>query len=355
MAIDKLVDSTQLDADLTSVANAIRSKGGTSAQLAFPAEFVQAIGDIETGGGGDYVANDWLDKNKPVGEVSSNISGSLGYFTFFNRDGITKLNIPNVTLVQRSFCQSCGALEEVIAPELETINPYAFAETAAMNKPLYVPKAVISNNAFEASTVPIIVYYRCANANSKVFLNNKGLTAVDQLSGYALNGGEVFKGCTALKTVILRATSVVAMSGIGIFASTPFANGQSGGTLYVPSALIDNYQAATGWSTILGYPNNQILPIEGSIYETQYADGTACETRYINYALTNCVSSSMAKSTTSGNAFSTTITANDGYTLDSVSVVMGGVDVTSTVYEPSTGEISIAAVDGSIFITATAA
>ena len=29
MAVDKLVDSTQLDADLTSVANAIRTKGGT--------------------------------------------------------------------------------------------------------------------------------------------------------------------------------------------------------------------------------------------------------------------------------------------------------------------------------------
>ena len=51
MAVDKLVDSTQLDADLTSVANAIRTKGGTSAQLAFPAEFVQAIEDIQTGGG----------------------------------------------------------------------------------------------------------------------------------------------------------------------------------------------------------------------------------------------------------------------------------------------------------------
>lgn len=52
MALDKLVDSTQLDADLTSVANAIRAKGGTSAQLAFPAGFVSAIGAILTGGGG---------------------------------------------------------------------------------------------------------------------------------------------------------------------------------------------------------------------------------------------------------------------------------------------------------------
>lgn len=52
MALDKLVDSTQLDTDLTAVANAIRTKGGTSAQLAFPSEFVSAIEAISTGGGG---------------------------------------------------------------------------------------------------------------------------------------------------------------------------------------------------------------------------------------------------------------------------------------------------------------
>lgn len=50
MAVDKLVDSTQLNADLTSVANAIRTKGGTSAQLAFPSGFVSAVNAIPTGG-----------------------------------------------------------------------------------------------------------------------------------------------------------------------------------------------------------------------------------------------------------------------------------------------------------------
>ena len=52
MSVDKLVDSTQLDADLTSVANAIRTKGGTSASLAFPTDFVSAIAAIPSGGGG---------------------------------------------------------------------------------------------------------------------------------------------------------------------------------------------------------------------------------------------------------------------------------------------------------------
>ena len=59
MSLDKLVDSTQLDSDLTSVANAIRAKSGGSSQLAFPAGFVSEIGNIPTGGGGG-------DNGKPV-------------------------------------------------------------------------------------------------------------------------------------------------------------------------------------------------------------------------------------------------------------------------------------------------
>lgn len=52
MALDKLVDSAQLDSDLTSVANAIRAKSGGSGQLAFPSGFVSEIGIIPSGGGG---------------------------------------------------------------------------------------------------------------------------------------------------------------------------------------------------------------------------------------------------------------------------------------------------------------
>ena len=55
MSADKLVDSTQLDSDLTSVANAIRTKGGTSASLTFPSDFVSAINAISGGGGSTLI------------------------------------------------------------------------------------------------------------------------------------------------------------------------------------------------------------------------------------------------------------------------------------------------------------
>lgn len=52
MALDKLVDSTQLDSDLGDVADAIRAKSGGTSQLAFPAGFITEIQSISTGGSG---------------------------------------------------------------------------------------------------------------------------------------------------------------------------------------------------------------------------------------------------------------------------------------------------------------
>lgn len=49
MAYDKVVDSALLDSKLTQVADAIRTKGNTSADLQFPSGFISAIQAIQTG------------------------------------------------------------------------------------------------------------------------------------------------------------------------------------------------------------------------------------------------------------------------------------------------------------------
>lgn len=55
MAIDKAIDSAVLDANLATVADAIRAKGGTSEPLSFPTGFAEAIAAIQAGGGGEGV------------------------------------------------------------------------------------------------------------------------------------------------------------------------------------------------------------------------------------------------------------------------------------------------------------
>lgn len=68
------------------------------------------------------------------------------------------------------------------------------------------------------------------------------------------------------------------------------------------------------------------------------------------------VSGTNASSTkaTEGKAFTITLTAASGYTIDTVTVTMNSTDITSTAYNSSTGVISIASVTGAIVITATA-
>jgi hypothetical protein len=45
----KMVDAEQLEADLTTVADKIRAKGGTSGKMTFPAGFAEAVESISTG------------------------------------------------------------------------------------------------------------------------------------------------------------------------------------------------------------------------------------------------------------------------------------------------------------------
>lgn len=89
MAVDKLVDSTQLDADLTSVADAIRTKGGTSSSLAFPAGFVSAIDAIETGGGGSNVEYGTYTPTERTMSHTITTTGDWNNFAVFAGEGFS--------------------------------------------------------------------------------------------------------------------------------------------------------------------------------------------------------------------------------------------------------------------------
>lgn len=72
----------------------------------------------------------------------------------------------------------------------------------------------------------------------------------------------------------------------------------------------------------------------------------------VSYALTSVTSSSAVATIKSGEAYTTTLSVADNYTIKSVTVTMGGVDITSEAY--SNGTISISEVTGDVVITAVA-
>ena len=96
--------------------------------------------------------------------------------------------------------------------------------------------------------------------------------SVPSVDGYG------FSNANSCDTIILRKTDgVVSLANTSNTMGGKWYSNGTGGTLYVPFALISEYQTATNWSVFMGYPNNHIEAIEGSQYEHYYADGTPVE------------------------------------------------------------------------------
>lgn len=85
-----------------------------------------------------------------------------------------------------------------------------------------------------------------------------------------------------------------------------------------------------------------------------YSTVSIVPTVAIAYDLTKCSASNTSPKVAEGSGYETVLTPDANYTLSSVVVTMGGNDITSTVYDASTGKISIIAVTGVVVITAEA-
>lgn len=211
------------DTDLEAVADAIRNKGGTSADLEFPQGFVDAIDDIETGGE-DYLAKRLTNT---LTSYSNETITTIGGYSFCGCSRLTSLWLPKVQYAGADFLMNAGVTKLALPSLSMSLTSYIFMQAP---------------------------------------LTHLDFTAQSSIAAQGLY-------ITTLSVLVLRKQTLVTLANINAFGQTKFKSGGTGGTLYVPQALIADYQAATNWSTILSYENNQILPIEGSIYETQYVDG----------------------------------------------------------------------------------
>lgn len=248
MAIAKVVlnGTTQMDTTQVTVTANTLAQGVTA---------LGADGTLVTGtsAAGDYTAEDFGDPTKPVGDITylgsyigtQNNQGSPAYFSY--RTAITKLYMPNYNNTGNA---ASGPFRN------NTAMVYAI-----------MPKMTKVYNA---------AFYGCSS-----------LKALDWLGGEINGSSNHFVACTKLNTMVIRKTaSICSLATINAFNNTPFADGKAGGTLYVPQDLIASYQAATNWSTILGYTNNQIKSIESTATDpnapvdltTHYIDGTPIPT-----------------------------------------------------------------------------
>lgn len=275
MAVDKLVDSTQLDADLTTVANAIRTKGGTSGSLAFPAGFVSAVQAIPSGGGGVSV-DDIATNTEPSGDISVSVATIEAYA--LNSKPITSISGANVTDIKGHALENCTALKRASFPSLVSVTgTYIFQGCSNLEVASFPELTTTSGNSYMfyklkssiTGAKAIIVMPKASSLGSRVF-DRAFADKIDLGPDLASLSRDLFynnvEGVT-VNTLILRRTADVVTS-----PNTDTIKGLK--DVYVPSALVSTYEGASNWSTRVAAGKITFHAIENSPYETAYADGT---------------------------------------------------------------------------------
>lgn len=263
-AVYKKINQTQLDNNLNLIANKLKEHTNIpNNKLTFPEDFSFSINN-------SYRSIDWLNKNKPSGKIIYEGTNISDYF-LYQRTGITSFSAPNVTKVGQYCLYGCTNLNSIYLPNVTTLDYWCFAQNAC--KYLVFPKCNNIGGQYPFHYTPNLIGVDFGGEANKSSI----------LKGYYLSNYNT-QDKRKLTTFIFRSHTLWTLENISAFNYTRFIEGERGGIIYVPQSLIEEYKNATNWSTILSYTKsdgtlqNQILPIEGSIYETQYIDGTPIST-----------------------------------------------------------------------------
>lgn len=187
---------------------------------------------------------------------------TIGNYAFRYCYGITgDVVLPStVTSIGQYSFASCKNIETFTATgAITTFGTYTFAGASADHKmtvrEIHLPNlgtSIALNLNFGSATA--------ANACQHLEVCDIG-----KAKSIAAN---TFANCYKLQTLIMRRTSVTTCANVSAFLNTPIRGRNSlTAKIYVPEDLIDNYKAASVWSTINGYGFVEWLPIEGSEYE----------------------------------------------------------------------------------------
>lgn len=125
----------------------------------------------------------------------------------------------------------------------------------------------IRRNAFSVlRTLKSVSLPNVTEISTNAFSSCSALESV-QLSKATAIKSSAFYGCSALKSLVLRSPTVCTLSTSNVFNYSSFSSSGKGGTVYVPQALITEYQNATNWSTLYASGKCNFVAIEGSEYE----------------------------------------------------------------------------------------
>lgn len=251
------------DTDLTAVANAIRAKGGTSAQLVYPNGFVSAIQAIKSAPTTPYMVAEYEQEPMTAYESASFIKKAKLYnhtriaaYELAHQYLLQELDMSdpsnNITTIDaNAFVYSM--CENVIIPETVTFignTAFSSANIGTMILPGSVTR--ISSFAFQGvsgvnGVAPVIKLNEGLAVIGQSAFNSASIAGEIEIPSTVTEIGEYCFAYTGITTVICKPTTPPAL-GTGAFSSDT-----AGFTIKVPAASVAAYKAADGWKDYANY------------------------------------------------------------------------------------------------------
>lgn len=232
------------------------------------------------------------DGSEPNGIIDLKDVTSVSPYSFYMRNGITEVKGSNVTYMGISAFTSCENLEKISFPQLVSlVSGFVppFNKCPKLSE-VHLPRVLLTTTdaTFNACTSLAFIFLPSTRVlPTNTFNACSGLETVIASKLNNINGNNVFINCSSLKTLLIgdANTKPASLGNINSFSGTPFADGGSGGDIYIPKALYDHlgdgtnldYLSNPRWNTLNSYGTITWHPIEGSEYETYMPGGAKYE------------------------------------------------------------------------------
>lgn len=256
---------------MTAIADAIRSKTGGVEALTLD-QMAAEITGISAGGTGSNEFKEFIEGS--LTEINSAEITKVGANAVYKQTALTKLTLPNCTYLGQDAFNGCSNLAQISLENYTgTAGDYASQNvffTCTKMETAYLPNCTsLSNGIFQKCTslrnltvspeithvngtalretaIEEFVYPSVVELKNNVFYGCPNLKKVDITNSSWNVESNVCQNAAVLETFILRSPTMRPLNGTNAFAGTPIESGS--GYIYVPSALVDSYKAATNWS-----------------------------------------------------------------------------------------------------------
>lgn len=191
----------------------------------------QVVVNVAAGGGGEGTNAQWFadlitDSASTVEVYNDKFEGTLSAYAFYERSNVTKIELPNLQYLKERCFYGCQNLKTLLLPGLVG---YTYQYMAAGCT------ALVDVDIHGTNFVSSYTFQNCTSLK-KVDLHRVGTIATN-----------AFSGATKFDTLIIRTDTVPTLGGTNAFTNTKIKSGGTG-YIYVKSALLDAFKAATNWS-----------------------------------------------------------------------------------------------------------